>query len=514
MISTSLIHQGLGFYYSRAEKSFRTKLKNLEQVQRAKLAETMDYLATTRMWGEISSQSYERLADKIPLRDYSEYHSLIEAQRKQESGILCPDVTRYEPTSGSTSARKWIPYSPQFLSDINKAAAVWMGDLYQSVPGVKNGPHYWSLSWLPQELRNLTSSDDSELFPWWQQVFLKNFMAAPGSLALAPSSEAAWRASLAYLFSQKELALISVWSPSFLLKIAEDLQNLHSEIQRDLSSGSWGAYSKDLSSLIAPPAARADYDDIKSAKTPQEFLHKVWPNLALVSSWDSAQSKLWAQDIKSLFPKVAFQGKGLWATEGVVSFPYQNQKILAMESHFFEFKCLASGKVLPSWKLEKDQEVQPILWTSSGFLRYPLQDKMKVTGFIEETPTFEFMGRLQGVDMVGEKMDSATASQILEVLQKEFHCEPICLLAVQNPKPYYLLTTRKQVPDLNKKVENVLQEYHHYKVARELGQLQASRVQVVADIHAFWDKTNKSQIKGQNKIESLRLVETWDLGDN
>jgi hypothetical protein len=511
MMPPSWIHKGLGLYYARAEGTFRAKLGRLEENQRLKLAETMDSLATTQQWGEISSFSYEKLRDRVPLREYSEYQDLFESQRHSpDSALLCSGVSRFEPTSGSTSARKWIPYSPQFLSDINKAAAVWMGDIYKTVPEVQNGPHYWSLSWLPQELRTLTSNDDSEIFPWWQQLFLKNLMATPGKVSLAPTSESAWRASLAYLFSSKDLALVSVWSPSFLLRIVEDLKNQHHEIQQDLLQKSWGRYSAELSSLLPPPPPRKDYEEIGSAKTSQEFLQQLWPSLALVSAWDSAQSKLWAQDIKALFPDTRFQGKGLWATEGVVTFPYQNQKVLALESHFFEFKCLSSGRILPSWKLEKDQEVQPVLWTSSGLLRYPLQDKLKVVGFIETTPTFEFLGRLSGVDMVGEKLDGATISLILEELQLETGCEPICMLAVQKPKPTYILTTRKPTSGLAELLEMKLQKYHHYKLARELGQLQSSQVQFVTDVHGFLEKTNTSRIVGQNKLETLRLVETWE----
>jgi hypothetical protein len=67
-------------------------------------------------------------------------------------------------------------------------------------------------------------------------------------------------------------------------------------------------------------------------------------NLALVSAWDTADAAPWAQQLKACFPQAAFEGKGLWATEGVVTIPIDGQYPLAYRSHVYEFEDLAKWR--------------------------------------------------------------------------------------------------------------------------------------------------------------------------
>ena len=175
------IHVALQIYYQQKLQHFENSLEHLEETQRQRLSRIVQNLAATPFWKKTlqGKTSYEDLIQAIPLREYADYRSVVEEQRSSGREILATHVQRFEPTSGSTDKRKWIPYSKNFLAELNEGAAIWMGDTYRSFPQIKKGPHYWSLSWLPQELRALTSSDDSDLFPWWQRFFLKNLMALP-----------------------------------------------------------------------------------------------------------------------------------------------------------------------------------------------------------------------------------------------------------------------------------------------------------------------------------------------
>ncbi len=65
----------------------------------------------------------------------------------------------------------------------------------------------------------------------------------------------------------------------------------------------------------------------------------IWPYLTLISCWTSAYAKTYVSDIMQYFPGVDIQGKGLLATEGIISFPLvgKNGYVLSAQSHFFEF---------------------------------------------------------------------------------------------------------------------------------------------------------------------------------
>lgn len=495
---TWLCHQVISLYYAGVRKSFEKSLDQLEATQRQRLQEIIQNLQGATNFATLSPQdSYEVLVQKIQPRSYQDLKGLIEEQKTSGKALLSSKIIRYEPTSGSTEARKWIPYSKDFLNEINKAAAAWLGDIYHSHPRVSEGPHYWSLSWLPEELREFTSSDDADLFPLYQRWILKQTMAVSSQIAGLKNPEAAWWASLISLAACEKLTLVSVWSPTFWLKITHDLQENGSEIATALQQGRWGRYEKEIETVLGAAPRRRNLPQGQGA----EFFAKLWPRLTLISAWDSSSSTLWANKIKDLFPQVNFQGKGLWATEGVLSIPFQNKKVLALQSHFYEFRDLHSREILPSWKLQQGREYQPLLWTSSGLLRYPLQDRVQVTGFLKQTPCLEFKGRLQSVDLVGEKMDALWVQQLFDTHPE---WQAICLVACHQPQPVYVLAHESES---NIDIETELLKLHHYRVARELGQLQPARSLAVNHIFDFFAKTRKSQILGQNKIEVLLEVD-------
>lgn len=490
---TRLCHELINAFYSRSVENFKAGLNEIEGIQRQRLKEILQNLKDTEKWRHLSHHSYEELKKIVPIATYADYEEEVHRQKETGKNLLSNQVVRYEPTSGSTETRKWIPYSSDFLSEVNKAAAIWLGDVYRTYPQVKQGTHYWSLSWLPQELRNLTSSDDAELFPFYQRWILKTTMAVSGKIAHLENPDAAWWATLMSLAADKNLSLVSVWSPTFWLKIVKDMREFWPEIQSALKKGRWGRHDDEINKILGAAPRRTAL----LSQTESNFLKKLWPKLSLISAWDSSSSQHWANEIKMLFPDVGFQGKGLWATEGVLTVPFQDKKVLTIHAHFYEFRDLENGQIFPSWKLQKDRVYQPILWTSSGLLRYQLQDRIKVTGFLGSTPHLEFMGRLHSVDLVGEKVDAAWVQTLFS---EKPEWKALCLLACRQPEPHYVLINQsEQKID----IEHELLKLHHYKVARELGQLQEAKCFAVKDIFEFFDKVSRIGVLGQNKLEVL-----------
>ena len=103
--------------------------------------------------------------------------------------------------------------------------------------------------------------------------------------------------------------------------------------------------------------------------------------MGLISSWATSTSKFWADELIKLFPNATFIGKGLWATEGVITFPFEGKYPLAVTSHFYEFMDIDSKEIFPAWKLEKDQILKPLLTTGAGLFRYIMNDKIAARYF-------------------------------------------------------------------------------------------------------------------------------------
>jgi hypothetical protein len=328
-------------------------------------------------------------------------------------------VARFQPTSGSTSAIKWIPYTKQFLAELDGAIAPWLADLYRQFPRIARGSHYWSLSWLPTDMRDdghAELNDDMQLLSAGKRILAASTQAMPENVAMAPTSEGAAFASLVMLAADRHLAVMSVWSPTFALTMLEQLSQWRESVADCLDRGDWGNRQNELGFLSCPRnliQARLLRD--WSGELSADFFSKFWPDLALVSAWDTASASRWAGLLQAYLPQASFQGKGLWATEGVVTIPYAGQHVLAYQSHVYEFEDLDSGVVVPCWSLQKDQRVAPVISTGSGFMRYRMGDELRVSGFIGQVPTLTFLGREDGVDLVGEKLSTMTALNVLDV---------------------------------------------------------------------------------------------------
>jgi hypothetical protein len=480
-----------------AYRSFRRAVSDPQRAQRERLGRLLRRAVRCEVGRHLDpAWDFEQYAQRVPLSRYEDTGPLVARQREHpELSVMSRRCDRFVPTSGSTSRRKWIPYSAAFRAELDAAAGAWLADLGRRFPAVLSGRHYWSLSWLPEDLRGTKdSNDDLEILPAWKRFFLARMMAVPPDVQQLPTSEECLRATLVHLASTEDLTLISVWSPTFLLRLLDRLASERQAIADRLPRGSRSA------SILAGWDGRVD----------AAFLAELWPRLALVSAWDSATSVPWAAELRRLFPGAAFQGKGLWATEGVVTIPFRGDFPLALTSHVLEFRCLVTERILAPWELEIGQALQPILSTGSGLLRYLLDDRVRVTGFLERCPCLAFEGRLGGADMVGEKLDAGLASEVLATLDTEFDVRPISLLGVPaDPPRYRLLAVGDAAPAaLAARLEELLAGIHHYRVARELHQLAAAELDVRADAlaHYYECLTGAGRTEGEGKVEPVLVV--------
>tara|TARA_R100000306_G_scaffold61528_1_gene64393 strand:+ start:65805 stop:67463 length:1659 start_codon:yes stop_codon:yes gene_type:complete len=509
--------------------AFDSNRTSLQRLQREKLTSLMKAVEGTpyaKAHGLTAKASWEHFAGNAPMTNYSDWAGPIaEQQDKPDCALIDSRVARYQPTSGSTSAVKWIPYTRRFLKELDAAICPWISDMYRRHAGIRSGAHYWSLSWVPTEMRAQTQghiNDDMKLLSSGKRWLVGSTQAVPDAVSLAPTSDESLFASLAYLAARRDLTAISIWSPTFGLGLLEKLSLWRKEIAAVLVYGHWCSHQGSLGYLPCPESEAAadlllDWDGELSAS----FFVNLWPRLALISAWDTAASAPWAQRLQALLPQAAFEGKGLWATEGVVTIPYKNDFVLAAGSHVYEFEDTASKLVLPPWQLEVGQEVVPILSTGSGLLRYRMNDVLKVTGFKGQLPAMRFMGRNDGTDMAGEKISTLLAQKLLENIDWPSDLKPIALLAAdqgcQTGRPAYVLLVeteveatsywrRRQEKDLAQALERALLDHFHYLVARNLNQLGPVRCIIHPDArrHYLDACRERGMIEGNIKVEALR----------
>lgn len=502
----SLIANSLWYLSSLPESlAFQQACQDSAAAQQKILLNLLRRNAATEFGRRYDFASIRSIAEyqaRVPLSTYEDYRQAIEQIGMGQAEVLtCAPVLLLEPTSGSTAATKYIPYTAGLKAEFQHALAPWVVDLFSHQPALLRGPAYWSVT--PVTRRNertpagipIGFEDDSNYLGGWQRHLIQAVMAVPPAVRLVENMETFRYVTLLFLLRCRSLALISVWNPTFLVLLLEKLQQWWPSLAADIAAGTLSPPSPlpaDLQghflSLSRPlPRRAAEIERIFPKTTNYQAL---WPHLGLISCWAEAQAARHVPELARLFPQARIQGKGLIATEGFVSFPLTGQPgaALALRSHFFEFLPAESPSSNPllAHQLLLNQHYSVVITTGGGLYRYQLNDLVQVNGFLETCPLLRFMGKEAYVsDWFGEKLNERHVRQVLDELLAQYGLQPgLAMLACDEQAGVYAYTLFIEVTRvddsrlwrLGQELETALQENYHYRYCRDLGQLDSVRV--------------------------------------
>jgi hypothetical protein len=251
-------------------------------------------------------------------------------------------------------------------------------------------------------------------------------MAVPGEVVHIADMEQNRRVTLEHLLGCRRLRFISVWNPSFLTILLDRL-----------------------------PAGMKPAD--------------CWPDLQVISCWTGGMAARFLPRLQTLFPDVEIQGKGLLATEGVVSVPLVGRPAPspALTSHFLEFVG-EDGRARLVDELQVGARYQVLITTGGGLARYALGDSLLVVA----PNAIEFIARDQVSDLCGEKLSEVFVGRILSNVLERHGNNGFAMLAPEwaNP-PRYLLFLDCPLNGIAKEIEQELRTSVHYDYCRRLGQL-------------------------------------------
>jgi len=386
-------------------------------------------------FGEIRSVSdYQK---NVPLSVYEDYITYIDRIKNKEANVLTSEpVLLLEPTSGSTTAKKLIPYTRGLQREFSAALYTWLWDLNKNFPRLKYGQFYFSIT--PQG--NTTQSQNTATEPQTTATpsqtpegfnrddeyiggFLGRFVAkkfcVPDSVKTIQDMDVFWETTIDHIRRAKKLRLVSVWNPTFLLIMLE-----------------------------------------KAKKRGKE----LFPHLELISCWTDGNSAPYAALLRKEFPDVYIQPKGLLATEGIMTIPVEGVGKRLTKSHFFEF-IDKNGDVRLKDNLDKGDEYEIVLTTSGGFYRYRIGDLVRYNG----NGCFDFIGKTGNVsDYFGEKLNETHVREVI--------ADSGFALLVPDTDRYVLYTETVMNAEA---VDKALRDNFHYDYCRKLGQLKEVEVVVI-----------------------------------
>ena len=413
---------------------------------------------------------YTEFARRVPLRGWDEFAPWVERVRGGEMNVLGTErVTHLAPTSGSSGARKLIPFTAGLQAGFSAAVGAWMSDLVRMHPGLLGGPSYWSVSPLTEDEDAggkvpVGFADDAEYLGGVQAWLVRRAMAVPAELRHERDMEVFWRRTLVHLLARKNLRMISVWHPSFMELLLAAAERQWDDVCAEIRDSGRVAELRRLG-----PRAWAQW----------------WPALRVVSCWGDQAAEPGFLELQRKFPGVLVQAKGLLATEAAVTIPWGGEYPLAVTSHFFEFIDPAGG-VRRAHELEAGKSYEVVVTNGGGLWRYRLGDVVECTGRMAATPTLRFLGRAGNVsDLCGEKLSEAFVGEVLRGLWSGGE-RPAHAVLRADEAGYVLEISDVAKAGLVERIESALSANPHYALARRLGQLTCVRV-VTTGEHAVRD---------------------------
>ncbi|MFZ2656488.1 MAG: GH3 auxin-responsive promoter family protein [Victivallales bacterium] len=444
-------------------------------------------------------------------------------------------IIQLVPTSGTSSAAKLVPYSQSFIDEIRRGIDPWIACLYICCPSLLFGRQYWALSpnTRPPPPENsavpVGFADDSAYLGAFQRKMAGKILIAPPEISLIDDRDSFDYVTLLFMVKEKNLRLISVWHPSYLTRLLDSWVKHRNAVIAAIASGCLDSSYKipveiilKLEKLLCKNPGQAEF--LSSVRTDEKsFPLRIWKDLRVISCWTDGMASGWVDDLKSRFPGVRIQGKGLLATEGIVSIPigFKLSPVMALRSHFLEFEDRADGSMHPAWDLKKGHEYGVMLTNSAGLKRYKMNDVVRVDGFFMSAPRIRFIGRDSTSDLVGEKLSSAHVEEILDGLRKshegDIQFAMISPFIKDDMRGYvlYLQTAgmRLDFDGIRNTVEEELSKNYHYLHAINRKQISALQLFLISGNaeEYFFERSLKSGTRlGDIKFTSLSRFSDWE----
>lgn len=404
--------EGLAPLLEGAAQRFRAELDQPGQVQAEVLLailQQQQHSEFGQRHGFAAIANAEQFAAAVPVADYAALSASITRMADGAANVLsAAPVLAYEETGGSGDGRKLIPYTGAGLAAFQSGLLPWLDDLCTHFPGLGEGPFYWAISPACRQASATPGGTpiglpDAAYLGMDVGMAVAQLLAVPAEMG-AIADVGQWRAAtLQHLFACETMSMISVWSPSFLTELLRHAV----EGRAALAAG----LDPERASVVLEELAR-----------PSPNYQRLWPRLQVISCWDQASAAAGAAALRAQFPHALVQGKGLLATEGLVTIPLVGAAwpVLALRAGYFEFVD-ADGKACGADSVAEGRQYQLLMTTHSGLYRYALGDQVVVRGFAGRTPMLEFVGRSNSAsDLCGEKLCDAFVAGRLASLGQAF----------------------------------------------------------------------------------------------
>ncbi len=450
-------------------------------------------------------RSYREFARRVPVQSYEEWAEwTTPLVHDRLLSLTSEPVLHFECTGGTLATRKSIPITQSYADEINCVNKAWLYDLFHRNPELFGSTMYSATEFGAPKFLPGKNPIARRLYDSFQ---LRSLQVGGFHARKDPQSQHThmnevqrneWRRAIArQMVSQRDLGLISVASPTFLIHLMEEIFTHFDEF------------------LYALCESRQD--EINAGLDRQGAMcgEAIWPKLKVISCWMDGISEDFVPKLRAQFPLTKFQSKGLVSAEGIVSSPYYQGPgaVVSVNGHFLEFIDVdkRNFKVLLADELRKGGVYSPVITAANGLLRYHLKDLVECVGWEGKTPRIKFLQKMDKLsDLRGEKLSLGRVQKAIKSLLEVWPLSYDFLMlapseserasdsveahrpiepfldshAAPPPDLRYVLFVESKEPlhkwqKLSSALDEELCKSQHYKACRELGQLQPIEIMKV-----------------------------------
>jgi hypothetical protein len=420
---------------------FETATSHPQQVQEAVLRDILAYQAPTVFGREHHFDAIRNVADfrhQLPVVGYEYLEPYIARVRRGETTALLADprIHMFALTSGTTAVRKFIPVTDRYLTAYQNGWNLWGLKVFRAHPEVRLRPIVqFSGDW--EEFRTesgVPCGSVTGLTATMQRRLIRWLYCVPPCVAKIKDPHSKYYVSL-LLSMPRQVGMIIAANPSTLINLARAGDQDKESLLRDLADGTLSprldipsAVRVELQRRLQPSPQRVRELEAAIARSGTLYPKDIWPANCLLGNWTGGSVGLYLRHYPRYFGSCPVRDVGLIASEGRVTIPMEDgtpSGVLDVTAHYFEFIPEAEGDsphptVLGAHELCEGANYYILLTTAYGLYRYHIHDLVRVTGFHNQTPLLEFLGKgAHFANITGEKLSEYQVTQSMTEVLRE-----------------------------------------------------------------------------------------------
>lgn len=455
----------IGFPLRRQMARFDAAADKPRETQETLLRRILDRQTDTAFGRDFGFARIRTPADyrrQLPILRYEDIEPYMARVCRGERNALLADpcVHMFALTSGTTAARKYIPVTPQYLTDYRRGWNLWGLKTFLDHPEVRLRPIV-QLSGDWDEFRTEDGTPCGALTgltAQTQKPYIRWLYAVPACTGRIADPAAKYYVALR-LSMARRVGVVIAANPSTLVNLARAGDQQKESLLRDIHDGTLN------SDLIVPPEVRAALApylrpqprrarelDAIACRAGTLYPKDYWnPDPFLIGTWTGGSVAAYLRHFPQYFGNAPVRDIGLLASEGRMTIPLHDgtpSGVLDITSHYFEFLPEAEADrpnptVRAIHELKEGEKYFLVPTTAYGLYRYHIHDLVRVTGFHRGTPMVEFLSKgAHFSSITGEKVSEYQVTQAMAEATRELNLSVTCYSLApcwEEPAPYYSL---------------------------------------------------------------------------